>query len=65
MSAFNFFGADMSAVLQPRATAPRKQPTRKPAAKPSSKGKPRRNSQANVDEFMRLTGALKGAFPAE
>ena len=35
------------------------------ATKPSPKGKPRRNSQASVDEFIRLTGALKGAFPDE
>lgn len=55
----------MSAVLQPRAAAPRKQPARKPAAKPATKAKPRRNSQANVDEMMRLAGALKGAFPDE
>ena len=65
MSGLNFFGADMSAVLQPRSSAPRKQPVRKPAAKPIPKGKPRRNSQANVDEMMRLAGALKGAFPDE
>lgn len=65
MSAFNFFGADMSAVLQSRATASRKQPARKPAAKPAPKAKPQRNSQANVDEMMRLAGALKGAFPDE
>ena len=55
----------MSAVLQPRATAPRKQPARKPVAKAVQKAKPRRNSQANVDEMMRLAGALKGAFPDE
>lgn len=55
----------MSAVLQPRATAPKKQPARKPVAKPSPKCKPRRNSQANVDEMMRLASALKGAFPDE
>ena len=30
---------------------------------PGTKGKPRRNSPANVDEMMRLAGALKGAFP--
>ena len=32
------------------------------ATKPGSKAKAQRNSQANVDQMMRLSGALKGAF---
>lgn len=35
------------------------------ATKPGPKGKPRRDSQANVAEMMRLAGALKGTFPDE
>ena len=51
----------MSNELQPRA------PTRKrPAPKVTPKPRPiQRMPKKNVDEFMRLTGALKGAFPDE
>ena len=51
----------MSTVLQPRA------PTHKRPA-PKLMPKPRqiqRMPKKNVDEFMRLTGALKGTFPDE
>ena len=51
----------MSTVLHPHA------PTRKrPAPKMAPKPRPiQRMPKKNVDEFMRLTGALKGAFPDE
>ena len=35
------------------------------ATKPSPKGKPRRNSQVNVDALVRLAGAAKPAFADE
>ena len=61
MSILNFFGANMSAVLQPRAPV-RKKPAPKATARPRPK---QRMPQEKIDELMRLSGALKGAFPDE
>ncbi len=49
----------MSAVLQPRAPA-RKKSTPKAVSKVPSK---QRMPREKVEELMRLSGALKGAFP--